>query len=88
MSGGRPKTKEDAYKIRRVTIELGTDRGADTIIEIHPPSQTVEIRGHWPLGAFAAERMPLDAMVDALHALLKSKRAALSAPDSLPPAAP
>ena len=73
------RTKEDAFAIRRVTIEIGNARGADTIIEIHPPSQTATVRAHWPGGEFRdVEHIPLDAMLDVLHGLLKSKGVAAS----------
>jgi hypothetical protein len=64
------KTKADAFKIRRVTIELGSDNSDSLIVEIHPGSQTATLRANWPSGAFrAVENMKLEDLVDQLRAL-------------------
>ena len=74
MTMGRPKTKEDAFAIRRVTIELGTSRGVTLVIEMHGPSQTATVRSQWPTGEFrAAEHMSLETLLEQIATLAKAK---------------
>lgn len=68
------KTKEDNLHIRRVTIEIGSVRGNELTIDIHPPSQTVRLDSHWPNGMFGhVNHLSLDTLIEHLRTLIPPK---------------
>lgn len=69
--------KADAFKIRRVTIELGSDNSDSLTVEIHPGSQTATLCARWPSGEFRRlENMKLEDLVDQLRGLCRERETA------------